>query len=57
MQNKKVGFWKFWIFEIFPQKSKEIVVFRKCFGFFGVFVKGIVFFDIGFGFVVLKSIW
>ena len=32
-------------------------LFRKCFGFFGVFVKEIVIFNIGFGFVVLNSIW
>ena len=30
---------------------------RKCFGFFGVFVKEIVIFDIGFRFCVLSSIW
>ena len=30
---------------------------RKCFGIFGVFVKEIVIFNIGFGFVVLESIW
>ena len=32
-------------------------LFRKCVGFFGVFVKEIVIFDIGFGFCVLNSIW
>ena len=31
--------------------------FRKYLGFFGVFVKEIVTFNIGFGFVVFKSIW
>ena len=31
--------------------------FIKCFGFFGVFVKGIVIFNIGFGFCVFNSIW
>ena len=31
--------------------------FRKYFGIFGVFVKQIVIFNIGFGFVVLNSIW
>ena len=30
---------------------------RKYFGFFGVFVKEIVIFNIGFGFCVLNSIW
>ena len=32
-------------------------LFRKCVGFFGVFVKEIVIFNIGFGFCVLNSIW
>ena len=31
--------------------------FRMYFGFFGVFVKQIVIWNIGFGFVVLNSIW
>ena len=38
------------VFEIFPK-------FRKCFGIFGVSVKEIVTFNIGFGFCVFKSIW
>ena len=31
--------------------------FRKCFGIVGVFAKQIVILDIGYGFVVLNSIW
>ena len=38
------------------QKIKNPKV-RKYFGIFGVFVKEIVNFNIGFGFVVLNSIW
>ena len=38
----------------FPPKNR---FFRECFVLFGVFVKGIVIFNIGFGFVVFKSIW
>ena len=50
---------KFWVFENFGflKFSGFFRVFRECFGFFGVFVKGIVIFNIGFGFVVLESIW
>ena len=51
---------KNWVFEIFGfLKFYDFCfqLFRQCFGFFGVFVKGIVVFDIGFGFVVLESIW
>ena len=39
------------------QKLGNVLSFRKCFGMFDVFVKVIVIFNIGFGFVVLKSIW
>ena len=52
---------KIWVFEkkkffwIFP--ICFFVFFWQCFGFFGVFVKGIVFFNIGFGFCVLNSIY
>ena len=35
----------------------EIFEFFRFFDFFDVFVKEIVIFNIGFGFVVLKSIW
>ena len=48
---------KIWVFEIFQNISKKIRFFRQCFGFFGVFVKGIVIFNIGFGFCVLNSIY
>ena len=36
---------------------KKIKKFEGILTFFGVFVKEIVIFNIGFGFVVLKSIW
>ena len=48
-----------WVFENFGflKISKSFRFFRQCFDLFGVFVKEIVFFNIGFGFVVLESIW
>ena len=55
-KNKK------WVFENFgflknPKQSKTKSFVRKRFGFLGVFVKETVIFNIGFGFVVLESIW
>ena len=41
------------VFENFPTN----LTIKKCFGMFGVFVKETVTFNIGFGFVVLDSIW
>ena len=48
-----------WVFEDFGNLkiSKSFRFVRKCFGFLGVCVKEIVIFNIGFGFVVFKSIW
>ena len=43
-------------FENFP-KIQHFPTFRKYFGIFDVFVKEIVIVYIGFGFVVLNSIW
>ena len=51
---------KMWVFEKLEFWSFPFLFFRfvrKCFGFFGVFVKGIVVFNIEFGFFVLNSIW
>ena len=50
---------KIWVFENFGfLKIYDFFrFFRKCFGFFGVFVGEIVICNIGFGFVVFKSIW
>ena len=50
---------KNWVFENFGffEIFEFSVFFRKCVGFFDVPVKEIVIFNIGFGFVVLKSIW
>ena len=42
---------------MFDFPKKEITKVRKCFGVFGVFVKQIVVFNIGFGFCVFNSIW
>ena len=50
---KTLSFFIFGIFEHFP----KITTFRKYFGIFGVFVKEIVNFNIGFGFCVLNSIY
>ena len=47
----------FRFFEKFTNRSPTIKTNRKYVGMFGVFVKEIVIFNIGFGFVVLKSIW
>jgi len=52
IHNRILSFWTFWIFEISPKNQKS-----KMFRLFGVFVKEIVLFNIGFGFVVFKSIW
>ena len=41
-------------FEKYPKLEKSC---RKYFDIFGVFIKEIVTFNIGFGFVVLESIW
>ena len=64
MENMNCGTYteckiKIWVFETFGflKFYKSFRCFRKCFVFFGVFVKGIVIFNIVFGFVVLKSIW
>ena len=50
---------KNWVFEQIGFLKISIVfnVFESVFVFLGVFVKEIVIFNIGFGFVVLKSIW
>ena len=47
------------VFDIFrfSKKIQNVPNIRKCFGIVGVFVKAIVIFNIGFGFVVFKSIW
>ena len=50
LQNKNLIFWIFRIFEHFTKN-------RKYFSMFGVFVKQIVIFNIGFGFCVFNSIW
>ena len=54
--NSFLHFWKFWIFE----KKNDLFffsIFSTVFWLFCVFVKEIVIFNIGFGFVVFKSIW
>ena len=51
---------KNWVFENFEFLKFSDFFFRflrKCFGFWGVFVKEIVIVNIGFGFLVLNSIW
>ena len=50
---------KNWVFDNFGffEIFRFFCFCRKCFGCFGVFVKEIVIFNIGFGFVVLDSIW
>ena len=55
----KIKHWVFFENFGFLKRSKifRFRFFRKCFCFFGVFVKEIVTFDIGFGFCVLNSIW
>ena len=51
LQNKKLKFLNFSVFSFFFR------FIRKCFGFFGVFVKEIAIFNIGFGFCVFNSIY
>ena len=56
--KQNIKFWKIFdfskMFKNFTGKSPNS---RKHFGIFDVFVKEIVSFNIGFGFVVLRSIW
>ena len=56
IQNKKLSFEEFQFFEKSPQ-IQTFSKFRKHFGVFDVFVKGIIFFNIVFGFSVFNSIW
>ena len=50
--KQKCVFLNIWNFETFHFSEN-----RKCFDFWGVFVKEVVIFNIGFGFSGLNSIW
>ena len=52
--KSKIEFLEHLDFSFFNQKQNKK---RKCFGLFGVFVKELVTLNIGFGFVVVDSIW